>query len=126
MSKHPKPPLHFHPYQDEYVAVVEGALGLTLGTQERVLRPGDGEICIPAWTHHRIFPVPVDEGGKTRFFLAGQETEKAYRLDTGFLQNWYGYQDEVVMVKRGKMDMVQVLCVSGSSFKLGFFKVCLC
>ena len=94
----------------------EGALGLTLGTQERILRPGDGEICIPAWTHHRIFPVPVDEGGKIRFSLAGQQTEKSYRLDTGFLQNWYGYQDEVVM-KGGKMDMVQVLCVSDFSSK---------
>ena len=108
----------------EYIQVVQGRLGVEMEGRERVLGSADGEVRVGRWVRHRLYPAPVvrgaDEGEAegegegeaiTKFLLSGGETEEVYRLDTVFFQNWYGYQDEVVMA-RGKMDLVQVLCVS--------------
>ena len=98
--------------------VLEGRLCIEVEGRERVIEPEDGEVCVPRWANHRLYPPPLrDEEctptatATTKFLLYGEETQEVFRLDTMFLQNWYGYQDEVVM--RGvKMDLVQVMCVS--------------
>ncbi|KAL8821628.1 MAG: hypothetical protein Q9223_000371 [Gallowayella weberi] len=124
-----KPPAHFHPYQSEYVQVLQGRMGLEINGCERVLGPEAGQIEIKPWTIHRLFPpppLPPSEGAEedngaandtTRFLLSGSETSEAFRLDIAFFQNWYGYQDEVV--KSGaRMDLIQVLCMfdAGGSY----------
>ncbi|CAF9937284.1 MAG: hypothetical protein HETSPECPRED_000480 [Heterodermia speciosa] len=115
-----KPPAHFHPYQSEYMEVLEGRLGLEIEGRDRILGPEDGQVKVGPWTNHRMFPPPPspDESKRdgenareiTRFLLSGGETRELFRLDTVFFQNWYGYQDEVVM-GGGRMDLIQVLCV---------------
>ncbi|CAD6590140.1 MAG: hypothetical protein ASARMPREDX12_004208 [Alectoria sarmentosa] len=110
-----KPPVHFHPYQEEYMQVLEGRLCVEVEGRERVLGPEDGEVVVEPWANHRLYPPPTgkgDGGATTRFLLSGGETEESYKLDSVFFQNWYGYQNEVVMVG-AKMDLIQVMCVSG-------------
>ena len=114
-----RPPAHFHPYQSEYMEVLEGRLGLEIEGCDRILGPGDGQVRVEPWTSHRMFPPPLQEGSKedgehtggtTRFILSGGETAELFRLDTVFFENWYRYQDEVVM-GGGSMDLIQLLCV---------------
>ena len=115
LSTH-KPPAHFHPYQKEYMQVLEGRLCIEIEGCERVLGPDDGEVSVEPWANHRLYPPATgqkeDEGAAlTRFLLSGGETMEVFRLDTIFFQNWYGYQDEVVM-RGAKMDFIQVMSVS--------------
>ena len=116
-----RPPAHFHPFQTEYIEVLEGRLGLEIEGWDRILGPKDGQVKVEPWTNHRMYPPrPLvqreiktnseNQEGVTKFLLSGDETEELFRLDTVFFQNWYGYQDEVVM-GGGCMDLIQVLCV---------------
>ncbi|KAI0852737.1 hypothetical protein F5Y00DRAFT_257995 [Daldinia vernicosa] len=103
-----KPPLHFHPYQDEYIEVLEGTLGVEIEGKEHKLVPEDGELLVRRWKSHRLYPV-VDSGAKTvRFLLSGEETSQPFKLDAIFFQNWYGYQDKV-MLEGGRFDPIQVI-----------------
>lgn len=112
---------------------------------EKVVEVGDGEVLIRPWMYHRLFPV-VDLGEENRdgdegrgedgerksegkgkgkgkrcvFLLSGQETGEQFKLDTLFFQNWYGYQDEIIVRER-KMDLTQVMCVSFLFELKGFF-----
>lgn len=121
-----RPPAHFHPFQSEYMEVLEGRLGLEIEGRDRVLGPEDGQVNVEPWTNHRMFPppsLPQEEtkgcgettGAITRFLLSGGETRELFRLDAVFFENWYGYQDEVVM-GGGSMDLIQLLCV-GHTFQ---------
>lgn len=51
------------------------------------------------------------DGEKTVFLLSGQDTDEMFRLDTVFFENWYAYQD-LVVVKGEKIDLLQVMSVS--------------
>lgn len=96
------------------MTVLQGRLCVEVEGRERVLGPEDGEIRVEPWANHRLYPPPPgkgDGGATTRFLLSGGETEEVFKLDTIFFQNWYGYQDEIVM-RGAKMDLIQVLCVS--------------
>ncbi len=105
-----KPPLHFHPHQEEYIEVLEGQLGVEVEGKEYKLTPSDGELLVRPWQNHRLYPL-VDPGSKTtRFLLSGEKTSTAFRLDTVFFQNWYRYQEEVVLTG-GKLDLIQVMNV---------------
>ncbi|KAI9784389.1 MAG: hypothetical protein M1816_000860 [Peltula sp. TS41687] len=117
-----KPPRHFHPYQEEYIEVLEGRLSVEVEGRERVLAPEDGKVCVRPWTNHRLYPAPNDDGDgatpiTTRFLLSGEQTREMFRLDTVFFQNWYGYQDQVVMEGK-RMDPIQVICMfdAGGSY----------
>jgi quercetin dioxygenase-like cupin family protein len=55
---------HTHPYQTERFEIVEGVLGLQLGDQELVARPGDVAI-VPPRTVHRFW----NAGSKDARFL---------------------------------------------------------
>ncbi|MCJ1247585.1 hypothetical protein MMC30_004800 [Trapelia coarctata] len=113
-----KPPLHFHPYQEEYMEVLEGRLCVEVEGVKRELGPSDGEICVKPWANHRLYP-PRDFAASptVRFLLSGQETREMFRLDTVFFLNWYGYQDEVVLGGKG-FDLVQIMCMfdAGGSY----------
>ncbi|KAL2164994.1 hypothetical protein VTH06DRAFT_290 [Thermothelomyces fergusii] len=135
------PPAHFHPYQAEYVQVTAGRLVVELDGRRRLLTPRSGELVIPRWAHHRLYPPPPlrqdgegdrgdgggeegrreeeeEDGGRTtRFLLSGEDTPRPFRLDAVFFENWYAYQDEVVL--RGKkVDILQVLSMfdAGGSY----------
>ncbi|KAI0111796.1 hypothetical protein F4814DRAFT_460893 [Daldinia grandis] len=103
-----KPPLHFHPYQDEYIEVIEGKLGVDIEGKELKLGPEDGELVVRRWQSHRLYPI-VDSSTKTaQFLLSGEETSQPFRLDAVFFQNWYGYQEKVILAG-GKFDTIQVM-----------------
>ncbi|CAJ2510339.1 Uu.00g050420.m01.CDS01 [Anthostomella pinea] len=126
-----KPPLHFHPYQEEYLQIVEGRLAVEVEGVESVLGPDDGEFCLRPWSNHRLYaPTVAEKEGdvdsgtgtgtgseKTVFLLSGQYTDAAFRLDTVFFENWYAYQDQIV-VQGEKVDLVQVLSMfdAGGSY----------
>jgi hypothetical protein len=111
--------MHFHPFQEEYVEVLEGHLGVDIDGKELVIGPSDGEFLIRPWANHRLCPPPLPTGDSpsftTRFLLSGQEIEKAYKLDTVFFENWYAYQDKVV-VGGEKANLLQVMAVSIYTF----------
>lgn len=118
-----KPPLHFHPYQEEYIEVLEGRLAVEVEGAEHVLSPRDGEFSLRPWCNHRLYSPVTDveegakgyddgwDGEKTVFLLSGQDTDEMFRLDTVFFENWYAYQD-LIVVKGEKVDLVQVMSVS--------------
>ncbi|KAF2113911.1 hypothetical protein BDV96DRAFT_577283 [Lophiotrema nucula] len=112
-----KPPMHFHPHQKEWIQVLEGALGVDVGAESYILTSTDGEFCVRAWEHHRLYPISNTASNVTRFILSGSRTDEKYRLDTLFFSNWYGYQEECYQNEK-KYDMVQVLSMfdAGGSY----------
>ncbi|KAI0814718.1 hypothetical protein GGR55DRAFT_444814 [Xylaria sp. FL0064] len=136
-----KPPLHFHPYQEEYVEVLEGRLAVEVEGVEHVLGPSHGEFKLRPWCNHRLYSPVTDvrgqqlpdkeykdeeeeeegddgwDGEKTVFLLSGQDTDEMFRLDTVFFENWYAYQD-LVVVKGEKINLVQVMSMfdAGGSY----------
>lgn len=95
--------------------VLEGRLCVEVDGHVRVLSREDGQICVKPWANHRLYPPPNDGATPTtttkiRFLLSGEETREMFRLDTVFFQNWYGYQDQVVLEGK-RMDLIQVMCV---------------
>lgn len=114
-----KPPLHFHPHQEEYLQVLEGRIAIEIEGEERVLGPEDGEIPVRPWTNHRLYaPLNVDEDLEvTKFLLSAQSTDELFRLDTVFFENWYAYQDQIV-VKGEKVNLIQVMSMfdAGGSY----------
>lgn len=110
-----KPPLHFHPYQTEYVQVVSGRLILEVEGHERTITAGDGQVAVMRWANHRLsHPAPIDgpDGDRTVFILSAENTAESFRLDTMFFENWYGYQHELKARHSGAMDIIQVMSVS--------------
>ncbi|KAI0403371.1 hypothetical protein F4802DRAFT_295292 [Xylaria palmicola] len=124
-----KPPLHFHPYQEEYIEVLEGRLAVEVEGVEHILSPRDREFTLQPWCNHRLYspvtgigdpPKGQDDGWdgkKTTFLLSGQDTDKMFRLDTVFFENWYAYQD-LVVVEGKKPDVVQIMSMfdAGGSY----------
>lgn len=107
-----KPPMHFHPYQEEFITVLEGSLAVEIEGVEKILTSAAGEVSIKPWTNHRLYPPPQKKGETiTRFMLSGADTEQAYKLDELFFENWYGYQD-AVFVYGEALSVVQVMSVS--------------
>ncbi|KAI0023369.1 hypothetical protein F4780DRAFT_78310 [Xylariomycetidae sp. FL0641] len=120
-----KPPLHFHPYQAEYVEVLEGRCVVEVGGQEHPLGPGNGEFCVRAGEHHRWYPILPSENGDAghregtvaRVLISGEDSTSPFRLDWLFFENWYGYQNQFVL--NGEIpDLIQVLCMfdAGGSY----------
>ncbi|KAH8594972.1 hypothetical protein B0O99DRAFT_595017 [Bisporella sp. PMI_857] len=113
-----KPPMHFHPYQEEYIKVIEGTLGVEVEKSEYKLTPQDGEFLIKPWVNHRLYPILAGSAAGSpspsaavrtiRFLLSAEKSPEVFQLDDTFFQNWYGYQDEVVM-GGGKFDLIQVM-----------------
>jgi hypothetical protein len=129
-----KPPMHFHPYQEEYVQVLEGTLGLEIEKTEYRLKAEDGQFLIKPWANHRLYPIIDDtsndydgNGKAARFLLSGEKSRMTFQLDDLFFQNWYSYQEEVVMSNK-KFDIIQIMNVrfflAGSrSSRIYFFTI---
>ncbi|KAK4235970.1 protein SchB [Achaetomium macrosporum] len=123
----PKPSAHFHPYQEEYFTVIEGALGIEIEGVERVVRPGDGEFVVRRGVNHRLcFPSPSASADSAeeeqqqepiRFYISAERTTNTSALDLIFFENWYAYQEQVVVYGK-RLDMIQVLCTwdAGDSY----------
>ncbi|KAI0145105.1 hypothetical protein GGR57DRAFT_494756 [Xylariaceae sp. FL1272] len=125
-----KPPLHFHPYQEEYIEVTYGSLAVEVEGVETILTPASGEFLARPWENHRLYSPQTTtntgqgetggdpaKGDKTVFLLSGQYTDEWYRLDTVFFENWYAYQD-LVFVQGEKIDLLQVMSMfdAGGSY----------
>lgn len=110
-----KPPPHFHPFQEEYFTMLEGEMALEIEGEERVLRPEDGEFCVKRWTNHRIYPPAsafTESGPKKAVCIAsGEQSFSNFQLDFLFFENWYAYQD-LLVVKGEKPDLIQIMSVS--------------
>jgi hypothetical protein len=112
-----KPPTHFH-FQEEYIQALEGRLGLEIEGKELVLSAKDGPYTIRPFVNHRSYPLPESqqEGCQiVKFLLSGKKTSDPYELNPVFFENWYKYQDEIV-VKGAQMSLIQVLSVRDQFF----------
>ncbi|KAH6701362.1 hypothetical protein BKA61DRAFT_529479 [Leptodontidium sp. MPI-SDFR-AT-0119] len=105
-----KPPLHFH-VQEEYIESIQGKMVLELDGKEHVLSPGDGPVGIKPYVNHRSYPLslPRQDDGETvvKFLLSGEMTNSVFELNPVFFENWYRYQDDVV-VNGAKLSLVQL------------------
>ncbi|KAF2432529.1 hypothetical protein EJ08DRAFT_686770 [Tothia fuscella] len=103
-----KPPLHFHPYQEEYIEVTQGRLAVEVDGKERILSLKDGVLAVKPWSRHRLYPPPNHGSQVTKFILSGAMTEEQYRLDKLFFSNWYAYQDRI-FIHGAKISLIQVM-----------------
>ncbi|CAI7649400.1 unnamed protein product [Penicillium glandicola] len=105
-----KPPTHFH-VQEEYIECTQGHLGLEIDGKEVVLTAGDGPYSIKPYKDHRSYPLSLDrqEEGNTvvKFLLSGEKTDSVFELNPVFFENWYRYQDDVV-VNGAKINLIQL------------------
>ncbi|KAI1113082.1 hypothetical protein F5Y14DRAFT_462772 [Nemania sp. NC0429] len=105
-----KPPTHFH-VQEEYIQAIEGKLGLEIDGKEIVLTPKDGPYTIHPFVDHRSYPLPEaqqDGGSVVKFLLSGEKTARAFELSPVFFENWYRYQNEVV-INGAPISLIQLL-----------------
>ncbi|AEO70854.1 cf2c73a1-daf1-4c72-9e18-3249709aec9e [Thermothielavioides terrestris] len=124
----PKPPEHFHPFQDEYMTVLEGTLIIEVEGVQHVVKAGDPEFTVRRGVNHRLYPPRRDEGPPAaraaaeeqdviRVLLSGEQTSKQFKLDLVFFENWYAYQDMLV-VQKARLNLLQVLSMfdAGDSY----------
>ncbi|ORY19263.1 hypothetical protein BCR34DRAFT_472123, partial [Clohesyomyces aquaticus] len=72
---------------------------------------------------HRIYPAPISSHHTLKFLLSRSLTDKPYQFDSIFFQNWYGYQDQIVVMGE-KFDIIQVLSMfdaGGSYLSLSWY-----
>jgi hypothetical protein len=110
--------VHFHQYQDEYLRVLEGPLVLEEDGVQHILTPESPEFTVKQGVHHRTYPCDPPTNGEEvpkvgRFLLSGQKSTEPFELDLTFFENWYAYQEKVVLHGE-RVDMIQVLSVSSS------------
>ncbi|KAH6655954.1 hypothetical protein BKA67DRAFT_562256 [Truncatella angustata] len=112
-----KPPEHFHPLQEEYVSVSEGALAVEVEGVEHILRPGDPEFTLRRGVNHRLYPFRSEICSRVRCLLSAEEISSAFALDLVFFENWYAYQEQVV-IHGAKLDLIQVMSMfdAGDSY----------
>ncbi|KAK3984532.1 hypothetical protein QBC44DRAFT_336836 [Cladorrhinum sp. PSN332] len=107
-----RPPAHFH-VQEEYVEVTQGKFIIEVDGEERVVTAADGRVAIKPYLDHRLYPVDLskqDQGVTVvTFLLSGERTDSVFELNPVFFENWYKYQDDVV-INGAKIDLIQVLC----------------
>ncbi|KAK4148767.1 hypothetical protein C8A00DRAFT_38645 [Chaetomidium leptoderma] len=124
----PKPPEHFHPFQEEYMTVLEGTLVVEVDGVEHALKPGDAEFAVRRGANHRLYPPRRNEGPPAaqaaaeedevvRFLLSGEQTPNPFKLDLVFFENWYAYQ-ELLVVHQARLDVFRLLSMfdAGDSY----------
>ncbi|KAI0124773.1 hypothetical protein BJ170DRAFT_475741 [Xylariales sp. AK1849] len=115
---HPSgPPTHFHPFQNEWFRVVSGRMCVEMDGQLRTLTPEDGEIWGRAGSIHRFYIAP-DSTEDLVAVISASDCGRDYQLDRVFFENWYGMWHDYLVHEGGKMDMIQILCVSNSVFHI--------
>jgi hypothetical protein len=109
---HPSgPPTHFHPFQNEWYRVESGRMCVEIDGNLRMLTPEDGEAMGRAGTIHRFFIAP-DSTEDMVTVVSGSDSGRGYQLDRVFFENWYGIWHDYLVHEGGKMDLIQLLCVS--------------
>ncbi len=107
--------------QEEYIESTQGNLGLEIEGKELVLKPEDGRFDIKPYMNHRSYPIELarqDDGNTVvKFLLSGAKTNSTFELNPLFFENWYKYQDEIV-VNGASIDLIQVFCVRKSNLKI--------
>lgn len=106
--------MHFHPYQNEYIRVMEGKLVVDVDGHEHVRSANDDDFRVDAWTNHRLYPFFVSgntDAEDVKVLIWGQKTPEAFHEDILFLENWFKYQDDIVMNKKS-ISLLQILSVS--------------
>lgn len=88
-----------------------GSLTVEINGVRRVFTAKDGEYALPPGPHHCIYGTPGQEDQVVEFWLGASASPKTAQLDQAFLENWYGYQEDI-MLRGVKPDPVQVMCVS--------------
>lgn len=96
------------------MTVSEGALAVEVDGVEHILRPGDSEFVLRRGVNHRLYPPRNEACGKLRCILSAEKTPSAFALDLVFFENWYAYQEQVV-VHGAKLDLIQVMSVRSLS-----------
>ena len=90
-------------------------MGLELDGKEHVLSAGDGPMSIKPYVNHRSYPLSLaqQDNGETvvKFLLSGEKTDSIFELNPVFFENWYKYQDDVV-VNGAKISLIQLFSVS--------------
>lgn len=108
--------MHFHAFQEEYIQVVEGILGLEIEGREKLLSAADGEFRILPRVNHRSYPAPKScqqrGGSVVKFLLSGEKSAEVFELNTLFFENWYKYQNDVVMNGGEAISVIQLMSVS--------------
>ncbi|GME33701.1 putative cupin -type protein [Neofusicoccum parvum] len=102
------PPLHFHPWQNEWFRCVSGRMGIEIDGKTRILTPEDGEIMGRAGCVHRFFLAP-DSTEDMTVVLSASDTGDNYMLDRIFFENWYGMWHDGIVSNGGKFDLIQLL-----------------
>lgn len=107
---HPSgPPVHFHPFQNEYFRVEQGRMYVEINGVLRTLTPEDGEVMARAGSIHRFYIAP-DSTEDMIIILSASDPGLDYQLERVFFENWYGLWHDY-LVHEGKMDFIQLLCV---------------
>jgi len=104
-----KPPSHFHPHSWEYMKVTSGRLTIEIEGVPKDYAAEDGEVCVPPGVHHCLYTKSEQPTKCVEFWLSARAAEEMpSRLDQVFFENWYGYQEDILL--RGvKPDFIQVL-----------------
>lgn len=84
-----KPPMHFHPHQEENIKVLAGKLAVDVEGVTHLLSPADDTLSIRPWTRHCMYPAPAKEGAppstdKITVLLRGQKTPEPFGEDILF------------------------------------------
>jgi len=97
--------------------VSEGALAVEVEGVEHILQPGDPEFVLQRGVNHRLYPPSNEASSKVRCVLSAEETPSAFALDLVFFENWYAYQEQVV-VHGAKLNLIQVMSMfdAGDSY----------
>lgn len=112
-----KPPTHFHPRQWEYFHVKKGSLTVEIDGVPHAFTASDGEYALRPGPHHCLYATPGQASDVVEFWLSASPSGVATELDQAFFENWYGYQEDIMM--RGVTpDPIQVLSMfdAGDSY----------
>lgn len=106
-----KPPLHWHPYQTEFFEVLAGSLTVEIEGEDIELTPASAKLGVRPGLNHRLYPTPNSAGTELVVLLSATDAGIPFQLDLAFFENWYAYQDEI-LVHGGAVDIIQVMNVS--------------
>lgn len=115
-----KPPVHFHSFQGGYIKVVEGIMAVEVERCEVLLSAADPEFRILPRTNHHSYPAlksHQQQGSVVRVSLSREKYAEVFELTTLFFENYYKYQNDVVM-KGGAISITQLMSVSLPSSSL--------
>ena len=117
-----RPPVHFHPRQEELFTVLEGEINVLLDDEERVIRAGD-TLTVPAGTPHQMWATaPARQRWETR---PAQKTDRFFETMWGLQQDGKLEGDpkraklQMALTMRHFRDEIRVTSPSQAALTLG-------